>query len=295
MTVLGLRFLFGFVAPASPSVQLKSDMAKWVRDNGRTSYKQAFNKLVERYGSIDKASQEWIRLFPDQMPYTVSESESKTVAQVRAVGEAGNWVKDNTSLLAKYPQGAAFLIPQAGSFDFNAYKLLFSEGLKQNKTLTDFVRQASTAKDVQYYYAQKDAFDAQLAMTYSTDAKRALRDQWQIWSDQFKGARPLLQEQLGQGSQKAIDRLRAVEDLRKMLDDKTVKAEPKTRNLLKQMMDQYDQYKYTADTLTSNSAVQQNYKDMLKANVKASLQNLASQDVNAQSAYDILFARLIGD
>lgn len=295
LTVLGLRFLFGFVAPASPSVQLKSDMAKWVRDNGRTSYKQAFNKLVERYGSIDKASQEWIRLFPNQMPYTVSESESNTVAQVRAVGEAGNWVKDNSALLAKYPQGAAFLIPQAGSFDFNAYKLLFSEGLKQNKTLTDFVRQASTAKDVQYYYAQKDAFDAQLAMTYSTDAKRALRDQWELWSTQFKGARPLLQEQLGQGSQKAIDRIRAVEDLRKMLDDNTVKAQPQTRGILKQMMNEYDQYKYTVDTLTSNSAVQQNYKDMLKANVQASLQKLASQDVNAQSAYDILFARLIGD
>jgi hypothetical protein len=294
LTVLSLRFLFGFVAIASPSVTLKSDMAQWVRDNGRTSYKQAFNKLVERYGSIDKASQEWIRLFPDQMPYTVSESESNTVAQVRAVGNAGNWVKDNTDLLAKYPQGAAFLIPQAGSFDFNAYKLLFSQGLKQNKTLTDFVRQASTARDVQTYYAQKDQFDAQLAMTYSTDAKRALRDQWQLWSDQFKGARPLLQEQLGQGSQKAIDRLRAIEDLRKMLDDNTVKSQPETRKVLKQMMDQYDQYKYTVDTLTSNSGMQQDYKDMLKANVKASLQQLSSKDVNAKSAYDILFSRLIG-
>jgi hypothetical protein len=295
LTVLGLRFLFGFIAPAPPSIKLKSDMSKWVRDNGETSYKQTFNKLVERYGSIDKATQEWIRLFPDQMPYTVSESESKTVAQVRAVGSAGSWVKDNSALLAQYPQGAPFLIPQAGSFDFNAYKLLFSEGLKQNKTLTDFVRQASSAKDVQAYYAQKDQFDAQLAMTYSTDAKRALRDQWQLWSDQFKGARPLLQEQLGQGGQKAIDRVRAVEDLRKMLDDNTVKAQPETRKLLKQMMDQYDQYKYTRDTLTSNSEVQQDYKDMLKQNVKASLQKLASQDVNAQSAYDILFSRLIGD
>jgi hypothetical protein len=295
MTVLGLRFLFGFVAIASPSVTLKSDMAQWVRDNGRTSYKQVFNKLVEKYGSIDKASQEWIKLFPNEMPYTVSESESNTVAQVRAVTSAGNWVKQNNSLLAQYPQGAAFLIPQAGSFDFNAYKLLFTAGLKQNKTLTDFVRQATTAKDVQYYYAQKDAFDAQLTQTYSTDAKRALRDQWQTWSDQFKGARPLLQEQLGQGSQVAIDRQRALEDLRKMLDDKNVTAQPQVRSLLKQMMDQYDQYKYTRDSLTSNSGMQQDYKDMLKMNVTASLKQLASKDVNAQSAYDILFSRLIGN
>ena len=295
LTVLSLRFLFGFVAPASPQVTLKSDMAKWVRDNERTSYKQVFNKLIEKYGSVDRATQEWIKLFPDQMPYTVSESESKTIAQVRAVTAAGNWVKDNKDLLDKYPQGAAFLIPQAGSFDFNAYKILFREGMKQSRTLSDFVRMASSARDREYYYAQKDSFDAQLAMTYSTDAKRALRDQWQTWSEQYKKARPFLQEELGAGSQKAVDRTRALEDLRRMLDDKTVQASPNTRQVLQQMLNTYDEYKFTRDSLTSNSGMQQDYKDMLKMNTKAALQKLASSDVNAQSAYDILFARLIGD
>ena len=295
MTVLSMRFLGGFFAPASPQVTLKSEMAQWVRDNQRTSYKQAFNKLIERYGSIDKATQEWIRLFPDQMPYTVSESQSRTVAQVRAVTSASNWVRDNKDLLAQYPQGAAFLIPQAGSFDFNAYKLLFSEGLKENKTLTDFVRQASTARDLQYYYQQKDAFDSQLAMTYDVNAKRMLRDQWQKWADQYKGARPLLQEQLGAGGQKAIDRQRALVDLRAMLDNKNVTAQPELRKVLKQMMDTYDSFTMTRDTITSNSEAMQNYKDMLKINVKAELQRLASQDPNAQSAYDVLFARLLGD
>lgn len=295
LTVLSLRFLFGFVAPASPQVTLKSDMAQWVRDNGRTSYKQAFNKLIEKYGSVDKATQEWIKLFPDQMPYTVSESQSKTTAQVRAVTEAGNWVKENKDLLDKYPQGAAFLIPQAGSFDFNAYKILFREGLKENKVLTDFVRQASSARDLQYYYQQKDSFDAQLAMTYSTDAKRALREQWQTWSDQYKAARPFLQEQLGKGSQKALDRVNALSDLRRMLDDNNVKAQPSTRQLLQKMLNTYDEYKFTTDSLTSNGGMQQDYKDMLKLNAKTAMQQLAAQDVNAQSAYDILFARLMGD
>ena len=191
--------------------------------------------------------------------------------------------------------GAAFLIPQAGSFDFNAYKLLFSEGLKENKTLTDFVRQASTARDLQYYYQQKDAFDSQLAMTYDVNAKRMLRDQWQKWADQYKGARPLLQEQLGAGGQKAIDRQRALVDLRAMLDNKNVTAQPELRKVLKQMMDTYDSFTMTRDTITSNSEAMQNYKDMLKINVKAELQRLASQDPNAQSAYDVLFARLLGD
>jgi hypothetical protein len=295
LTVLGLRFAFGFFAPASPQVSLKSDMAQWVRDNERTSYKQVFNGLLERYGSVDKATKEWIKLFPDQMPYTVSESESNTTAIVRAVGEAGNWITANKDVLAKYPQGGAFLIPQAGSFDFNAYKILFKEGLKQNKTLTDFVRQVSSAKDVQYYYSQKDAFDAQLQMTFSTDAKRQLRDQWETWSKQYKGARPFLEEQLGQGGAKAIERVRAVDDLRQMLKDPEIKTQVATRNLLTQMLNKYDEYVSARDAITGSSGRQQDYKDMLKANTKAAMQQLASQNVNAQAAYDVLFARLMGD
>jgi hypothetical protein len=295
LTVLGLRFAFGFFAPASPQVSLKSDMAQWVRDNERTSYKQVFNGLLEQYGSVDKATKEWIKLFPDQMPYTVSESESNTTAIVRAVDGANNWILANKDLLAKYPQGAAFLIPQAGDFDFNAYKLMFKEGLKQNKTLTDFVRQVSSAKDVQYYYTQKDAFDAQLQMTFSTDAKRQLRDQWETWSTQFKGARPLLQEQLGQGSEKAIERARAVDDLRQMLADPTVSTQMMTRKVLTQMLNKYDEYVSARDAISGTSGRQQDYKDMLKMNTKTAMQQLASQNANAQAAYDVLFARLMGD
>lgn len=295
LTVLGLRFAFGFFAPASPQISLKSDMAQWVRDNERTSYKQVFNGLLQKYGNVDKATKEWIKLFPDQMPYTVSESESNTTAIVRAVDGANNWILANKKLLAKYPQGAAFLIPQAGEFDFNAYKLMFKEGLKQNKTLTDFVRQVSSAKDVQYYYSQKDAFDAQLQMTFSTDAKRQMRDQWQTWSDQFKNARPLLQEQLGQGGQKAIERVRAVDDLRKMLADPEIKTQLNTRGVLSQMLNKYDEYVNARDAISGSSGRQQDYKDMLKANTKVAMQQLASQNANAQAAYDVLFARLMGD
>ena len=49
LTVLSLRFLFGFFAPASPQLTLKSEMAKWVRDNQRTSYKQVFSQLLNQY------------------------------------------------------------------------------------------------------------------------------------------------------------------------------------------------------------------------------------------------------
>ena len=293
-TILSLRFLLGFVAPASPSVTLKSDMAKWVRDNQRTSYKQVFNNLINQYnGDIDKASAEWIKLFPDQMPYTVSESESTVVANVRAVDSATGWIKDNDALLKKYPEAAAFLIPQAGKFDFNAYKLLMSQGLKTNKTLTDFVRQVSSAKDIQTYYTKKEQYDAQLAATFSIDAKRALRDQWETWSSQFKGARPLLQEQLGSGSAKGVARVNALNDLRLMLKDPEVTTEAKTRQALTQMLSAYDSYVMNRDVADQpGMGYSQEYKDSLKLGAQTQIQALANGNPNALAAFNSLFAPL---
>jgi hypothetical protein len=294
MTVLALRFMFGFFAPASPTVNLKSDMAKWVRDNGRTSYKQVFNKLIEQYhGDIDKATQDWIKYYPDQMPYTISESDSTVVANVRAVDTATQWVTDNKALLSKYPQAAAFLIPQAGKFDFNAYKLLFSQGLKTSKTVTEFVKQVSTAQDKETYYQKKDEFDTLLASAPDTSTKRQIRDQWQTWSDGFKGTRPLLQEELGKGAALGVERTTALKDLRLMLSDSSVTTEPATRRLLKSMLDEYDSYITARDfAASSGSNVNQTTKDAIKVGAQSTIKSIAGNDANALAAYNSLFAPL---
>jgi hypothetical protein len=291
ITVLALRFMFGFFAPASPSVNLKSDMAKWVRDNGEVNYKSTFNKLIEKNkGDIDKTVGEWIKYFPDQMPYTISESESTVVANVRAVDGATQWVKDNQELLARYPQAAAFLIPQAGKFDFNAYKLLFSQGLKTNKSVTDFVRQVSVAKDRETYYQKKDEYDEMLTAASSTDSKRQIRNEWELWSTEFKGVRPLLQEELGRGATGNIERARALEDIRLMLDDKTIKTESKTRKLLADMLNEYDTYISIRDSSTTSQT--QNYKDTLRITAQDSIRSIAEGNDNAMAAFNSIFAPL---
>ena len=196
ISVLAVRALFGFIAPASPQITLKSDLSKWVRDNERTSYKQVFNQLINQYGSIDKATEEWIRLFPDEMPYTISESDNTSVLAARSVDKSVGWIQQNEGLLKKYKEGGVFLMPREGDFNFDAYKLLYKSGLKQNKTLQDFLREIQTAKDEQTYYAARDSFESELAVTYNDMAKRQLRDQFASWKEQFLGARPMLQEEL---------------------------------------------------------------------------------------------------
>jgi hypothetical protein len=293
-TILALRFMFGFFAPASPSITLKSDMAKWARDNGAVSYKAAFNQLIEQYhGDIDKATGDWIKYYPDQMPYTVSESEPTVVANVRAVDQATSWLTDNQDLLAQYPQAAAFLIPQAGKFDFNAYRLLSKSGLKQNKALEDFTRQISVAKDQQEYFDKKDEYDQKLATAFSTDSKRRLRDEWQIWSDEFKGARPLLQMQLAKSATNQVERVQALDDLRKMLNDTSVTTEAGTRKILKEMLDEYDVYVQQRDRAASpGSSFSTSYKENLVVNAKSRIKSIADGNANAEAAFNSLFAPL---
>jgi hypothetical protein len=68
--ILGTRFVYGFFAPASPQVQLKADMATWIKDNGKTNFKQAWNSLLDQYpGDYDAAMTKWVELFPNRSSF----------------------------------------------------------------------------------------------------------------------------------------------------------------------------------------------------------------------------------
>ena len=134
-----------------------------------------------------------------------------------------------------------------------------------------------------------------MASTYGDSAKKQLREQWQVWSDQYKGVRPLMSEELAAGGSRQIQRLKAYEDLRRMLNDTTITTQPKTRAILRQMAQELDAYQNARDSVRGFSETAEGYKTLLKNNIKARLKELASQNANAQMAYDVLFARLIGE
>jgi len=80
-----------------------------------------------------------------------------------------------------------------------------------------------------------------------------------------------------------------------MLADKTVKTEPAVRKVLSQMTEIYNDYVYSKDLIQGSSAAMENYKDLLKQNVKQELEAIAETNPNAKDAYNVLFSRLIGD
>jgi hypothetical protein len=293
--ILGMRVVYGFTAPATAQVQLKSEMADWVRDNGEASFKQTWYGLLDKYGDYDTAMTEWVKRYPDQMPFTVSESDRSTVAYFRYAQESGDFVDGNQELFKSYPQGAAFLIPHKAGYSWDAYKTMTDMGLRKNKTVSDFMREVQTAADMQTYYEKKNAYEENLK-SVGTDFERSqLRKEFTDWATVFKAGRPLVQEELAQGGAKAIERMKALNDLQKMLDEKAAyKAAPETANKLRQMMDLYNSYKATKDQFEGIGG-SQFLVNMNKEETIIKMRKLSEFNENTQSAYNVLFGRLLGD
>jgi hypothetical protein len=295
LSILGTRFVAGFFAPASPQIQLKDEMAAWIRDNDRVNFKQAWNALLDQYpGDYDAAMAKWVELFPNAIPFTIPESEKKTVAIIKYAEESGTFVEQNKELFEKYPQGAAFLIPHKSGFSWDAYKTMKDMGLKYNKRVDDYLREVQTASDLQTYYAKKNEYESSLKDKI-TDFERTLaRREFTEWATSFKAGRPLVQEELAQGGKKAIERMNAINDLRNMLNDKSVTVRGPVQKALKEMLDVYDTYKLQKDALQGLSGSRTLVSFMQDSSI-VRLRELAKTNENTMSAYNTLFASLIGD
>jgi hypothetical protein len=293
--ILGTRFVLGFVLPASPQIQLKAEMATWIKNNNTANFKQAWNDLLTKYpGDYDTAMAKWVEYFPNQIPFTVTESDRKTVAVIRYAEEAGVFVENNTDLFKKYPQGAAFLIPQKSGFSWDAYKTMKDMGLKYNKRVDDYLLDVQAAASLQEYYAKKNDYESKLENSYSDVERSIARKEFTEWSTLFKAGRPLLTKELASGGEKAIARIAAINDLRNMINDKSVTVRGPLQKQLKEMLDLYDSYRSDKE-LFSNIYGGSKISTIIKETTIVNMRELSKANENTASAYNTLFASLLGD
>ena len=296
LSILGMRFVFGFFAPASPQVQLKSDMAEWMRDSGRANFKQVWNDLRDEYGGdYEGAMKKWVELYPDQIPFTVSESERKTVARFAYAEESGNFVDQNQKLFKDYKQGATFLIPNKSGFSWDAYKTMTDMGLRKNLSVDEHLKKVQTAADVQTYYERKNEYETSLERYRSDYERTKLRKEFNQWKDLFFAGHPMVAEYLSKGSQIAIDRINALNDLELMLKDNSVRsASPKTFDALKVMLNTYLAYKTQRDRYET-TGVPRDLQKSLKERTIVTMRQLSLYNENTLQAYDSLFSGLLDD
>jgi hypothetical protein len=157
------------------------------------------------------------------------------------------------------------------------------------------MREVQVAKDSEFYYSQKDDYENRLQSIYSDFGKRDLRKKWDAWSKQYMNMRPLLKEQMTDGSKVKERRNRAYADLSLMLNDPTVTVEPKSLSALRNMKSVYDQYLLQRDSIQGNSDFELSAKERLKFQAKEQLKKIAAGNESANSAYTVLFSKLIGE
>ncbi len=166
-------------------------------------------------------------------------------------------------------------------------------GLKRNKSVADYLREVQTAADLQTYYAKKNAYEESLTQVGTDFERSQLRKEFTDWKTLFFAGRPLVAEELSQGSQKAIERVNAINDLRTMLEAKP-NVMPATEGKLREMLDLYDTYKSerkALDVISGGTFLAR----MLKDDTIVKMRELSKANENTMSAYNTLFASLLGD
>ena len=296
LSVLALRFAFGFFAPASIQTELKSEMSDWIKDSGKSNWKEVWYKLYEK-NNFDKdvAMAKWVELYPNQVPYTVSESDRKTVAIFQSAEDSGKFVEDNQELFNTYKEGAAFLIPNEGAFSYDAYRTMKTMGLRENKRVEDHLVQVQSAADAEIYYERKNKLDATLSNIADPQIRKILRQQYNAWKDTYMAGRPMLEEYLGKGREKAVERTRALDDLSNMLDDpKFASIRPETQNVLREMVDAYKGYVKQKEIFELTGGDRE-IVDLVKSGTLSKIKNLSNFNESTLSAYMSIFSRLLGE
>jgi hypothetical protein len=279
--ILTTRFVLGFISPASPTTTLKSDMADWVRDNKRVNFKQVYSNLIDQYSKqgsenpVGDAMADWVKLFPDEIPYVVNESDPQFQARFKTSNAAANWVESNRDLVKQYPEGAGFLIPQSGTFSWDAYQFLKDNGYRRSKLVDDFLKESFVARDKYYYYSQRDVYENALKNAPSDSERKRINAAWKTWSTEFKSERPLLQEEFANSAANNIKRQASYDDLKRMLSEQ--KLSDPASNSLRKMIGIYEEYLYSKDNVyNSRSDRDIKVREILRESTLQQLKDIAS-------------------
>jgi hypothetical protein len=120
MNIVVARFFLGVFSPVAPQVGFGGDIPRYLKESGNVNFKSEFNKLVNEIAATgtddvyNKALQQWTKINPGLLAYSVGETDANKIATVKKTKDAAAWVKDNRDIIKQYPEGSAFFIPFSG-------------------------------------------------------------------------------------------------------------------------------------------------------------------------------------
>ena len=298
MNVVVTRFFLGLMSPVAPQVGFGEDIPRYLKETGNVNFKSEFNKLVNEIAKTgeedvyNKALQQWTKIKPGLLAYTIGETDANKIATVKKTKQAATWVKDNRDLVKQYPEGSAFFIPYVGEFGFDEYVFLKREGYIESLPIDDFLKRVSVAEDYTSYRELQKQYDEKIDNAKIPSMKAYYRELWKKEKEQFLADKPLLVEDLQtfEGEQKTRN---ALDDLRRMISEG---AAPKNdlSNKYNKMIEVFDNAELSLSVLTSNTRFQRTQKERIRKAAMQQIESIAAGNPQAEAAVRVLFKRLIG-
>jgi 2C-methyl-D-erythritol 2,4-cyclodiphosphate synthase len=168
-------------------------------------------------------------------------------------------------------------------------------GLRENKTVENHLVEVQSAADAEIYYERKNRLDATLSNIADPQIRKIFRQQYNTWKDSFMAGRPMLEEYLGKGRERAVERTRALDDLTTMLNDPKFKnIRPETQDVLRQMVNAYNGY-VKQKQIFELTGGDREIVDLVKSGTLSKIKSLSTFNENTLTAYNSIFSRLLGE
>jgi hypothetical protein len=286
------RFAVGLLSPVSPTLDSGVDMPDYLRDFGTINYKQAFYDMVNEYQGdpegYQKALRKWTKVKPGALAYTISETESNTVASVRKTLQSAKYYRDNKFMFDKYPEAAAFFLPFDGDYDLQSYTFLKREGFTEAKPVETFLKEVTVANEKEKYDQEKRYYETLAENAGSTQAAARVNARASAWREQYLNDRPLLKELQTTFSGSEGRRQGVIKELSQMISDASV-PNTKLKQTYAELLNAFYRGMNNLGNYPSQTDRQIGYRKILRNSLALELENIARGNPEAEMAVKMLF------
>jgi len=207
--MLAVKAIFGFGVPSAPQSAFDTK-----------NLKAEMRDFISKFG-VTEGTQLFLGLHPDASAYDVFESHGPGGApgSPPATADAMSMYASNEQFFRDYKTGSIWLLPQTNAaYDQTAYDEAMDLGLRQKKAPQEFLDDFAYARASTFYYAQKDDYEKQLALTASSHGKQVLENQWSQFSTAYQAAYPVF-AQVMNDKNGPVKRAESLQNLQVALND----------------------------------------------------------------------------
>lgn len=265
-----VRASLGLTAPASPELSI-----------GDTKIGNEIRTLSNVKGlNLSEALQEVVHQNPDAYPYEVFLSQGAGSETLPATQEALESLNKNADFYAANKTAGGYFLPSTSSddkFSSEAYKEQLAYGLREHRSVDQYVDQLEYAQAAGDYYDTKDEYTKNLK-GLSGSAKQQLTASWDAWRTTYLDQHPVFADKLGSATA-VIERSRTLTDLNKALDDPRAPKGEQTQ----QIQDLVDTYGAYMQSKAQYKGMQTNIANQAKKTLQTNFWTWATGDGTSEN------------